>query len=664
VTPEVRRKLRFRSEFHDRLLRALRDRLSLAEKKEGERTARWKENEERYLAYLPASEADKVLAAKRQTGEGPQTTTLIIPMSYALLMTWHTYMSSVLLGRRPVHQWEGRTQAGIQGKLMVETHIDYQVRVGEHVIPLYVWLLDTGKYGQGVLGYYWTDETTYITEVAEAQVQFYDIPVPGKGELQERIVEVPGYEGNKVYNIHPSRAHFDPRVPLMEYQRGEFVVVEVGSVAKGDILSNPDFFNRDIVSQMDDKGVLPDNLQSPQLHLPDEESDSLLPSNVMGLGTVHPKEYYLRLVPREWGLGSNEGKEIWVFTVLWDRVIVGARPLGNYSQKFPVVVAEHEPDGYQVSKRSFLEIMGPLQDFLDWLINTHRLNVAKAINDVLIVDPSLVYMSDVREPLPGKLIRARPEAYGEGLLEKAVHQLRITDVTQEHLRTAGVVMEMMQRVSGVTEQVMGMLQPGGRKTAQEIRTSATFGVNRLKTEAEWISAQAWMPLAQALLQNTQQWMSREVALKIVSADAGLSAENLQKYVKVTPESIRGFYDYVPVEGTLPVDRMAQAQVLIQLLGTMGQAPGVLGQYDLGGVFGWIAELMGAKGLKNFKVQLSPDEVIARQLAEGNVVKREDVSNEVGVDAGAAFGGGEGSAGPAQEGRAAAGAAPLEVVAGG
>jgi hypothetical protein len=659
---EIGSRLRFGSKMHTRVMSALDERRKIAYENVEETYERWKDNEERYLAYMPESESDSVKRMMRDSGQGPQTTTLIIPMSYALLMTWHTYMTTVMLGRHPVHQWEGRTEFGQKGKMSVETLMEYQTRVGEHLVPYYVWLLDTGKYGLGVVGHHWLDETAYVTEVEEVPLMFAGLPVGnGKTVEQEVVREIPGYEGNRLYNIHPTKALFDPRVPLMEYQRGEFVIVNIGAVSKGAVMSSDRYFNKDVVKHLSHNGKVSEEYRSGQIDVPDEEVEVYEPHDAMSVGTLIPEEYYVRLVPKHWGLGDNDQKEIWVFTVVDRQIIIGAAPLGSYTQKFPIRIQEHEPDGHQLTKRSFLDIVGPLQDFLDWLINTHRLNVAKALNDTLIVDPSLVHMSDVRDPLPGKLIRAKPQAYGQGVLDKAIHQVRIQDVTQQHLQTTSLVMQMMQRVSGVTEQVMGMLQPGGRKTAQEIRTSATFGVNRLKTETEFLSASAWQPLALELLANTQQYMSREVQLRMIGADAGLSARDMEQFLTVTPDSIRGFYDYIPVDGSLPIDRMAQAQVLMQLMGQMGQVPGVLAQYDMGGAFSWIAELMGAKGLKNFKIQLTEDEIVKRQLQEGNLMKSGDVKDAVGLTVsdtaflpGGGGGGPEGASegGPSEEGASA------------
>lgn len=76
-------------------------------------------------------------------------------------------------------------------------------------------------------------------------------------------------------------------------------------------------------------------------------------------------------------------------------------------------------------------------------------------------------------------------------------------------------------------------------------------------------------------------------------------------MQITPESITGFYDFVPVDGTLPVDRFAQANLWKELLMQMSRVPQVMSQYDLGKIFGWVASLAGLKNINQFKIQVLP-----------------------------------------------------------
>jgi hypothetical protein len=168
---------------------------------------------------------------------------------------------------------------------------------------------------------------------------------------------------------------------------------------------------------------------------------------------------------------------------------------------------------------------------------------------------------------------------------------------------SGLVANMIQRVSGVNDSIMGMLQTGGRKTATEVRTSSSFGINRLKTMAEYFSATGFQGLSQMLLAQTQQLMDTQMKVRI--AGDSWKAPGAAQMLNVSPADIQGQFDFISVDGTLPIDRFAQVNMWTQLLQQMAQVPQVIQQYDLGQIFGWVAQLGGLKNINNFKVQVMP-----------------------------------------------------------
>ncbi|MFA6973078.1 MAG: hypothetical protein WC208_16995, partial [Gallionella sp.] len=138
---------------------------------------------------------------------------------------------------------------------------------------------------------------------------------------------------------------------------------------------------------------------------------------------------YINLIPKEWKLGTSEYPEKWLFCVAADRYIRCAKPLGLDHNMFPLVTCSPDFDGYSMTPLSRLEMISGLQGTLDWLVNSHIANVRKSINDMLVVDPSLVNINDLLDPAPGKLIRMRRAAWGRGV-ENAVKQLSVTDITR------------------------------------------------------------------------------------------------------------------------------------------------------------------------------------------------------------------------------------------
>jgi hypothetical protein len=214
------------------------------------------------------------------------------------------------------------------------------------------------------------------------------------------------------------------------------------------------------------------------------------------------------------------------------------------------------------------------------------------------------------------LIRLKPEAYGSDP-KTAMSQVQVVDVTRGHIADMREMDLMGQKAIGISEQIMGALRTTGRKTATEIRTSSSFGINRLKTNAEYFSAMGWAPMASMMVQNSQQYYDGDKQFKIVG---DLLQEAGQEFMQVTPEDIAGFYDYISIDGTLPIDRLAQASLWKDLFAQMRQMPEITAQYDTGRIFAWVAQLAGLKNISQFKIQLGSDESLQQQAAAGNVVE--------------------------------------------
>lgn len=575
------------------------------------------------MAYIPQSEEDRKRAARRDSGM-PQYTTLEVPFSYAVAMTAHSYWTSVFLSRSPVFQFTARHGEPLMQVDAVEALIDYQVVVGGMMAPLFIWLLDPIKYGFGVMGVFWEEDRHIVSRIVEEEDTYLGVFKTGKKVKKRVVEEIPGYVGNRVYNVRPQDFFPDPRVPIGQFQQGEFVgrYVEVGwntvlqrvkagiydeaNVAKLRKIRSRKFSQRD-------EG-------SPQIVLP--QAGSMMESQFTGsvdsndMGYVALLEMYVELVPEDWGLGNTKYPEKWVFVLAEEEIVLHASPLGMYHNKFPFVVQEYEPDGYSLFSRSMMEVGQNMQHLLTWLVNTHLQNVRKSLNDMFVFDPSRIVVKDLLDPEPGKYVRLAPEYYGTDP-RMAVHQLQVVDVTRGHMQDAETVMQMFQRALGVTDNVMGMLNPTGRRTATESRISTSFSGNRLKTNAEYMSAVGWGPLAQMLLQNTQQNYDLDRQYRVAGDLLGGAGQ--QAFVQVTPDSISGMYDFVPVDGTLPVDKFALATLWKELMAQMAASPQLLQMYDVGKVFAYTAKLAGAKNIDRFKLAVVPDDVMANRVQMGDSV---------------------------------------------
>lgn len=614
-------KIEYGSELHRRILDAIRRRWRLSYEKMNSRYSSWSDMEDQFQAFIPTKENDKLRQQNKKSSGVVDYVTIELPYGYAQLLSAHTYWTSVFLSRTPIFQYQGRHGEAEHNTQAVEAIIDYQASVGQMLVPLYIWLLDAGKYGVGVLGNYWTKEEQTVSEIIERPKLFMGIEFPGRTEKVKQTRRITGYEGNSVYNVRPFDWFPDPRVTVANFQKGEFCgsYAEVGwnTILKRE--ADGTYFNVKIAKKSRMKAFFRDRGSS-RLEIPDIDNDFIVhsthdddkfPDRTEYVGLM---EMCIELVPEEWKLGTSKYPEKWMFTVVNDDVIVSAQPLGMNHNKFPFHVLEYEIEGYSIFKRSMLEQIKPLTDVMTWLFNSHFYNVRAALNGNLVVDPSRLVMGDLLANGPGRMIRMKPAAYGTDP-RLSVHQLDFQDVTQNHLRDVSIVAEMVQRMTGVTDNIMGLVNSGGRKTATEVRTSSANGVNRLKTNSEYFSSMGFYTLAQMLLQNTQQLYDGAKQFRI----AGDLMQSDNAFISVSPDDIAGFYDFMPVDGTLPIDRMAQASLWRDLLGEMQKTPMIAQRYDVAAIFGYVAQLASLKNIKRFEIQLSPQEQLMQAAQAGNVV---------------------------------------------
>jgi hypothetical protein len=606
---------------HAAILQSLRSRMKLSKQMISRRIPSWDKADKLYRAYVQ-EDTDTAKRRSARDNSGEQTyVTLNIPYSYALLLSAHTYWTSVFLSRSPVMQFMGRHGETEQRTQALEALIDYQVQVGHHLVPYYIWLLDAGRYGIGVLGVYWDREVNTGSRIIERQKTFAGFPIPGAWEKVKEKTRIVGFEGNRVYNIRPYQWYPDPRVSVTNFQKGEFcgALYHVGWNTILKRAAAGEYFNIEELQKVkvaygseQDIGSSTEDL--PFSGLLEQEFDS----GASYRAFTELLEMDVELVPsdKEWQLGPGKEPEKWIFTVGNNSVIIGCRPREEAHGQFPYFITQYEIEGYSNNCRGMLEIGDALNKTLNWLVNSRYFNVRKSLNDQWLVDPSKIYMKDLTDGGPGRIIRLRPEAYGTNL-DLVARQMITQDITANNLGDFKFIAEIMQRALGVNDNVMGMLNPGGRKSATEIRTSTSSSINRLKTFAEYNAALGWGPLAQVLVQNTQQFYDPGPDGKMFKIAGDLM--NQAKFLAVTPDDIAGFFDYVPVDGTMPIDRFAQANLWKEIIIGAAQMPFLAGQFDLGGIFSWMARLAGLKNIDQFKVNVMPDQAMAMQAQAGNMI---------------------------------------------
>lgn len=600
------------------------------------RHSTWNDIDNTLKVYIPSDDAEKAIKNKDKR----RPTSIVVPYSYATIETIMAYLTKGLLSDN-IFQYDGYAPEDTLPAKMLELVVNQQVRRFKSDLEMHTSLRDSLAYGFGASTVSWS-------EVWGKKTALQDIPMYGMfgnslGQTKKVKVNQDAllFEGNEVIAIDPYKFLPDPNVSIHNVQSGDFAGwIEFQSFNKliSDEASGNGYVN---VKHLRTGKYL--NMTSKYAT---DNSKRIAKREPQNVDTQAKRNYvtlihmYVRLIPKEWELPGGEGNkngeypEIWLFTIANELLVLRAMPLGLNHNRFPIAVAAPDYDGYSITPLSRMELIDGLQTTLNWMFNSHVSNVRKAINDMLIVDPSLVNMEDLANPEPGKLIRLRRSAWGRGV-SGAVEQLSVSDITSRNMQDAEQIMSLMQKASAATDATMGIQRSGGeRVTASEYSGTMQMAVSRLEHISRIISKQYMMDLAYFHASHTQQLMSQEVYAK---ASGEWPQRLMEEFaidpavaMHISPFEILADFDIIFKDGT-----SATADALTNDFWTRNFAAILqsdkLGMFDAQRIFQHMARLNGAKNVGEFinkegvpNATLMQDQNVLQEAQAGNIVPFDEI----------------------------------------
>lgn len=596
----------------------------------------WKKVDKTLTAYVKLDDSEQTI----KDADDRKPVSIVVPYSYATLETILTYFTTAFL-ESPIFRYEGSSPEDIVGAILMEKVIEQHVNNFKVALNLHTMFRDSLSYGMGIVSPTWDRKWGWKTVVQDSgfmsSLFARFISTGPKKDREESIL----YEGNRLKNIDPYRYLPDPNVPIHDVQQGEFVgwiestnYMKLIELEKND----PDVFNVKYL-----KGMTGDTGKS-QFNKSKTESgrsDRFNLTTQMAAASTSPIDViwmYWTLIPRDQRLGTSDYPEKWLIGLAADKVVICAKPLSLNHDMYPVAVCAPDYDGYSATPVSRLELMYGMQEALDWLFNSHISNVRKAINDMLIVDPSLINMADLEDPRPGKLIRMRRAAWGRGV-ENAVKQLQVADITRNHIGDAASIIDYMQRTSAATDSLSGMVRKSGeRVTAEESKSTRSSALSRLTKAAKIASLQAMRDIGYMFAVHTQQLMKQDTYVKAVGQwpdvlmQEYVAANARAGRIKVTPFDLIVEYDVMIKDGSVQGSEYADSW--IEVFRVLTQQPVLFQSFDMVRIFKHIARIMGAKDINEFVMQTGMPPAVNAQLMgqdqidqgvqQGNVVPIEQM----------------------------------------
>jgi hypothetical protein len=605
-----------------RIITFIRHHFQMADRVIGARSDRWTSVEDRWRAYIVPEERSE------QSGKltYPWEETVIIPYTYALGQAITSYLYTIFMSQNPLQQLQPAAGDYVKAADRMELVLDHYARQMGAPLLLWGWLLDAVKYGLGITKTLWNTEVNRVPRSIRQPVSLMGIPI---GSTTRTVMQdVKTYDGPKSWVTDPWCWYPDPRMPVARFQEGTFCGelqwvswMYLKSLEKSP--DNPDgvYERIDEIPRWGYSQALSIYRQSRRLMamgLPDLFQE---PTYLKDRGFVLLEELWARVIPSDLGLGPGSRPEMWVFTCANRQTIIRKERVRDSHSMFPYSVWEYSPDMHSTQNPGMGEIVMPLQDFCDWLFNSHMENTRKALNNEFIVDPQRIYVEDITNPAPYRIIRLRPEYMGTNV-QDAIWQLPVQDVTRNHLQDVQMIFDLMQRVSAALDALMGV-PSARRKTASEATGTFQLAANRLKVLVQLMSTEGFVPWTKMQVALLQQWMTDPLMVKIVGPRQMSDTQGMIEgtLLHVEPEDIQGEFFFPVHDGSMPIDPVRTSESWERIMGGMAKIPPLMQQYDIGKVFERAIRTLGVRNIEDFRVrpQIMPDQQVMQGVQRGNLI---------------------------------------------
>lgn len=594
-------KLRPGSDRHTEVLQKLDAMLRYSEDAMKANYNRWNFMEKKVQAFVNDQNYERLLeAVKGSEGLPPEPIQVVVPYTYATLHAAATYVSTVLLAKKPIFNLSAARGTMTDNARYMEQALQYNLDDSGGHEMLWQGIWDSLNYSFDCTRIGWEETSGPVMRMAGGQRSFETATI---------------YSGNRLAAVDPYNCFPDPRVPLHQCPK------------RGDFLFTRMELSETVLRDLEAAGTLKwvkEACERGRAQGREEEAPSqrrarigqtstwLTPRNVTAFKAVY--EGTVRLVPKDWRLGESEVSELWKFTWTRQGQIMQAEPLNMLHSQHPYALSEPTSLGYDFMSLSMGEMITVFQDILSWLVSSRMENVRAAISNTFVADPARVEINDIRASTIGRIIRMKQAAMGLPI-NQAIEQLVVQDVTGGHLSDIQTMRLLADTTTGVNDNLRGIQTQGGRRSATEARMSMQAGATRLSQLAVRISAQKLSPMAKQMILNIQQFMPPEMWIEVTGDTGQLLSQ------QVTADMLAGSFNYQVTDGSLPMDKAALVETWKEILFGIARDPELRQKWELSEIFKYTAELGGAKNIDSFERKTPPIPQIAApgEQPEGNAM---------------------------------------------
>jgi len=633
------------SDLHEKIVRLVMEESDRSAQKIVGRHDQWQEIDRVMTAYIPASQAE---SGRHNTRANKL---VIMPILYAIRETILAQLAVAFLDM-PMFRYTGGDD--MVGPALLQKVVEWQNIQMKTGLAIHTLINDFTTYGIGVAAPYWKSVTgqkvvsydsSLETNPTNGLLELFGISPEQQQQQQptykRKLVTDTLYEGTKIANIDVYKYLPDPDVPIYEPQDGNstgwiyssrfesLLDEERDKYAK---TFNCKYLRYEPVNSHRVSAIFSENRRDEKSSLNTNVDSELIDVVVR----------YKRIIPKDWNLGDSEYPENWEFRIAADSVVIKASPCEfPFDSRFPTVVGAPDFNTHDLAPISRLEVHYNLQQYADMLVSSHLENVKRAVNDIIVYDPSVINSKDVSRPVPGGRWRIKRRGFGRDI-RQSLFQVPAQDYTRNNVNEALMFGEVAYKGTGAQEQLQGsMRNKVDRLTATEFQGTTMAGLTRIDRMASVFAMQVMQDLGRVFADNTQWRMSKDLWVDLAGeydgelrAAYGANNNDIDR-ILVDPTAIASDYSIVPSDPR--IIKMEDPKTVVELLRIASTHPELSQRIDILRYFMHAARLGGAKhtsqfrrtqadiaSLQEMQAQTMETEAIQEETRKGNIVPIDQV----------------------------------------
>jgi hypothetical protein len=493
---------------------------------------------------------------------------VFIPFVYGILSSVLASHYGIWATSRPLIHLEPISPRDFLPGRVLQMKLDADTDATGMIAVLYRWVYDAYAYGMGAVAVDWV--TRYHNRIVPVVENLVDIrtrrPIT---KIRRETRKTVNYEGTMVKNIRPEDFFTDSSYKVSRFQSGRFAAHRYIESADNIFeLKDKVYFNVDHI--MDKDGITaydetPHGLEAVGPHDklfaldPDFQRRHVELFEIQA--KVRPSKY--NLLPS--GSEAADSIQTWLFTIAPNGVIVRSEPLDNLHGKFTYAALEPFPLTDDYISPGLVELLEPLQDEINFLVNSHRMEVRRNIRGTVIYRKDAV---DFRGFNPFRMPPYLPtKPHYRGGMNDIHTTIEGSRVTGDHLQGLGIFIESAERASGVSS-LMQSIPIQGSRTATEVGSLQQASVSRLQVLAGLMGATGLRDLGEMIAMDNQQYLNENFIAKVAGPDADIVQGLLQQHgtqffgqnlFEASPVDIIGNFRFPAYNPMYPAHQVLQAE---------------------------------------------------------------------------------------------------------